>query len=140
MEGLDNWRDIESYFESAARDETFIVPLDADLPKFNNAIINYENLASYPVDIQNYYREVVGYNEFNSGLRYINDKVHIVLLKDAGADFETYNPEFDVDIGNLEEVFEKTLEMLSDQYGCVNPDTTIRVAELEEFYEIHRNR
>lgn len=138
VETLDNWMTIEAYFEATAKDETFIKSLDIKLPTFNSKVINCDNLSKYPTDIQNYYNEIVAYKAFNMGTRYIRDSAKVELLESAGANFKTYTPTLDIDIGKLEEVFKYTLLSIADYY-ITNDAAAIHLARLEEFYEIHRN-
>jgi hypothetical protein len=138
-DSLDNWVDFETYIEEKMKESTFKVPLDVVVPRFNFRVIDNNSAKNYPEDIQEYYKEVNSYHNFNTGTDYVGEPIDTRLVKLFGSSTVSYVPSVEIDMDHLSTTYPTALPMLnsgSGHYGM--PDNIVsRIAALEKHYAVH---
>jgi hypothetical protein len=140
VEQLDNWLDFESFIEEKMKTAIFREPASTPVPVFTATVFNKENYKTYPLPLQDYFKEVEGYYNFSKDKSYVACEISRQIAKKLGASFVSYEPQYDIDMEQLEKVFPQTLPLLSNRrsdYYQPNPELVSHLAKLEEFYAIH---
>jgi len=140
VDQLDNWLDFESFIEEKMKTAIFREPTGGNIPVFTSTIFNKENYKTYPLALQRYFEEVEAYHFFNKDRSYVGCEISREVAKKLGASFVSYEPQYDVDMEQLEQVFPYTLPLLSNkrsEYYQPHPELVSHLAKLEEFYAVH---
>lgn len=140
VEQLDNWLDFESYIEEKMKTMVFKKPYDTGVPTFSSRIFNKDNYTNYPKALQYYFMEVRDYHYFNNDTTFIGYERDREIAEKFGASFISYEPQYNVDMEELETMFPKTLPLINgtaSRYWEPESDLVVHLAKLEEFYAIH---
>lgn len=139
VDSLDNWIDFETYIKEKVAESTFKRPVTGITPYLSKDLISEHSKMLFPTEIQEYFDEIGDYNEFMRSDNYIFDSAEISLLERFNANFEEYVNTFKEDMEALQEVYPKTMELLTTRSwrSDITSNLVRYIAKLEAFYAVH---
>lgn len=135
---LDNWIDFETYIRNTVKTTTFHVEVEHSVPVLRHNIINRDNFNAFPKKLEDFAYEIYRYQDYKMQDTYTRRYLK-PLLEKFNAFIEEYEPERDIDLDELENMFPQSYKLIinNGEYHTNSHKLVLYVAKLEEFYAIH---
>lgn len=142
IEDKDNWVDFETYIKDRMAKAVFRKPAIEDVNALARRVITDDSVHKYPLSIQEFYHEIRSYQQFKQEKSCLKRQEDRETAEKFGAAFTDYEPEYNVDMEELENTYPLTLKMLTGTFFSydITPDLCSHIAKLEEHYALHSSK